>query len=107
MPRLACTTSRTPPTENDLPSTDSRYVATSSATDRSGMSGSSTANSSPPSRATVAPFGPRLLEPVGDLADQLVADLVAEGVVDLLEVVEVDHHDRQRLAGPLGLLESA
>ena len=42
-------------------------------------------------------LGSRVLEPVRHLADQLVTDLMAEGVVDLLEVVEVDHHDRQRL----------
>ena len=35
----------------------------------------------------------RQLEPVGDLAQQLVADVVSEGVVDRLEAVQVDDHD--------------
>ena len=34
----------------------------------------------------------RLLQPVGDLLQQAVAGVVAERVVDLLEVVEVDQH---------------
>ena len=55
-----------------------------------------TANSSPPSRATVTPGPAAVAEAVGDLADQLVADVVAEGVVDGLEAVQVDDHDRRR-----------
>ncbi len=47
------------------------------------------------------PFGPGPFQPVSDLADQLVTHLVTECVVDLLEVIEVDHHDGQRLAGAL------
>ena len=39
-------------------------------------------------------------EPLGDELEQLVAVLVAERVVDLLELVEVQHQERQRLAGP-------
>ena len=38
-------------------------------------------------------------QPLGDLDQQRVADGVAEAVVDALEVVEVDEHDRDRLAG--------
>ena len=45
-------------------------------------------------------------QPLGDDLEQPVADVVAEGVVDLLEPVEVDEHegDRavvQRLLRPL------
>ena len=36
-------------------------------------------------------------EDVGDLLEQVVADPVSVDVVDLLEVVEVEHHDRDRL----------
>ena len=37
-------------------------------------------------------------EGVGDLLEEVVADPVSVDVVDLLEVVEVEHHDRDRLA---------
>ena len=37
-------------------------------------------------------------QPVRHLADHLVTDVVTHGVVDLLEVVEVDEHDRQRVS---------
>ena len=41
---------------------------------------------------------------VGELDQQVVADLVAEGVVDLLEVVEVEEHEAERLAvGAVGV----
>ena len=46
-------------------------------------------------------------EVVGDGAEHLVAGLVAEGVVDGLEVVEIDHADAAGLAGaadPVALL---
>ena len=36
-----------------------------------------------------------VLEPLGDGSQQLVAGGVAEAVVDRLEVVDVDQHDRQ------------
>ncbi len=52
--------------------------------------GSSTANSSPPSRATVSLVAQRLAQRAADLAQQQVAAVVAERVVDLLEAVEVD-----------------
>ena len=62
--------------------------------------GSTTANSSPPSRATASlaaqPRGRR----ARDLAQQLVAGVVAERVVDLLEAVEVDQQHRDVLVGP-------
>ena len=40
----------------------------------------------------------RAREPLGDAADQLVADRMAERVVDILEVIEVDIEDRGRRA---------
>ena len=57
---------------------------------------STTANSSPPSRET-APVAGDLDEPVRDLAQQLVAGVVPERVVDLLEAVEVDQQHRHVL----------
>ena len=44
----------------------------------------------------------RLDEPRGDLAQQLVAVAVAEGVVDLLEPVEVDQHHGDVLVAACG-----
>ena len=56
----------------------------------------STANSSPPRRAT-RPSGPTDVgEPRAELAQQHVAVVVAEGVVDLLEAVEVHQHHGER-----------
>ena len=52
----------------------------------------STANSSPPRRATTSLVADGAHQPGGDAAQQLVADRVAERVVDALEVVEVDEH---------------
>ena len=55
------------------------------------------ANSSPPSRATVHPGRlTAVAQARPDFAQQQVADLVAERVVDVLEVVEVhqQHGDR-------------
>ena len=58
----------------------------------------SSANSSPPSRRTSAWPVERRLRPVGDLAQQLVALGVAEGVVDVLEGVEVEDADARTAA---------
>ena len=58
--------------------------------------GRRTANSSPPRRATRS-CRRTLAEAGTDLAEQSVAGRVAEGVVDLLEVVEVDHQQCQCL----------
>ena len=45
----------------------------------------------------------------GDLGQELVADLVTECVVDRLEAIEVEVHDRERLAvaRPLERMEDA
>ena len=58
-----------------------------------------TANSSPPMRATRSSSRTRVGEPLRHRADQFVADRMAERVVDVLEVVEVDvEHGRRRAA---------
>ena len=55
-------------------------------------------NSSPPKRATVSPVRSALVEARGERAEQLVAGVVAERVVDQLEVVEVEEQDADRRA---------
>ena len=63
----------------------------------SAVSAMTTANSSPPrraSRSVGAQAGVREASP--ELRQQEVAGVVAERVVELLEAVEVDHRDRQR-----------
>ena len=55
------------------------------------MLGSTTANSSPPSRASVSCSRRTLGEALGQEAQQLVAELVAQRVVDALEIVQVRH----------------
>jgi hypothetical protein len=75
--------------------------ATVSAASGSALS-TTTTNSSPPSRATVSDPPEAAHEPPGDRGQEQVADLVAEGVVDLLEVVEVDEGDADPVrAGPV------
>ena len=53
------------------------------------------ANSSPPRRATVSRSRMQSEQPLGDGPQQRVADRMAERVVDVLEVVEVEavHHE--------------
>ena len=75
-------------------------------------SGSRTANSSPPIRASRSPWLQGALEARADQAEQVVADAVPEAVVDLLEPVQVDHQDGARPAavavdGGLQLLDEA
>ena len=48
----------------------------------------------------------QLLEPLRDLRQQLVADLVAERIVDRLEAVEVDHQECTARAPLLGVPET-
>ena len=53
-------------------------------------------------------FADAVLHPVGHFLQQQIADLVAERVVDVLEPVEVDEQQRQRLAGaPRGTMPCA
>ena len=46
-------------------------------------------------------------ERVRERLDPLITDLVAVGVVDRLQPVEVDQHERQRITGPAGALQLA
>ena len=59
---------------------------------------SRTANSSPPSRATASVPRTRCLQRRGHELEQVVAGLVAEGVVNGLEAVEVHEQERRLLA---------
>jgi hypothetical protein len=59
-------------------------------------------NSSPPWRATSSPA-----QTLGDGGQELVAGLVAEAVVDELEVVEVDEEDGERLLPGLAVADCA
>src|SRR3972149_1232727 len=54
----------------------------------------------PPARVSARPH-----ERLGDLAQQDVPRLVAEGVIDELEPVEVDHHQAERLPRADGRVE--
>ena len=69
----------------------------------SGTLGRSTANSSPPRRATVSLSRRASRSRRAISCEQEVAAAMAEGVVDLLEAVEVDDHHR----GPLALASRA
>ena len=62
-----------------------------------------TANSSPPSRAVVSPFAHGRFDPRGDRLQQLVAERMAQGVVDGLEPVEVEVEDGEFGHATLGL----
>ena len=74
----------------------------------SSTSSSSTANSSPPSRAARSPGRTRRLDPVRDRHQHRVARRVAGAVVDRLEVVEVEEqHGRLPLAARQRLLDAA
>ena len=62
---------------------------------RSCVSSSSTANSSPPRRHGEVVLAQDAADPLGDVDQQAVAGSVTEGVVDDLEVVEVEEQDRR------------
>ena len=64
------------------------------------------ANSSPPSRAIVSSSRDRAADALRDGAEQLVADRMAERVVDALEIVEVEAEHRHRLAVRLDAREA-
>ena len=68
-------------------------------------SGSRTANSSPPRRATSVPSSGSAARPAPTPEQQVVTDVVTEGVVDLLELVEVQQHDGESLVLGLGKLD--
>src|SRR5690554_7882958 len=69
------------------------------------VSGSSSANSSPPQPGDNVRFPNPVLQQPGDLPEHLVAGIVAIGVVNLLEVVQVHHHHGQRVGMALGVAE--
>ena len=83
--------------ENWLRTSSRRCSATASAR-ASPAPGSTSANSSPPSRVGTSADAARGPQHVGEAPQHLVARVVAERVVDALEVVEVEHQQRQ-LAG--------
>ena len=60
--------------------------------------GRSSANSSPPTRNAASVCADRDADERADLGEELVADGVAAGVVDALELVDVDQHERERRA---------
>ena len=66
------------------------------------MSSRTTTNSSPPKRATVSDARIDVDKPTGDLDEQLVADDVAETVVDELEAVEVEEEHGDAAVGAIG-----
>ena len=67
------------------------------------MSESSTANSSPPKTRRGVLFPQLSAEAFGDLDEELVTEQVAEAVVEVLEVVEVEPEHRVRVAAALGV----
>ena len=97
MPTLASMWTRMPPTSNDCSSAArSRRPAVLAVASSPGWR--TTANSSPPRRASVSSSRSSVLEARADLAQHLVAGVVAERVVELLEAVEVDQQQRQLVA---------
>ena len=65
-------------------------AASEAASSMLAMPARNTTNSSPPKRATVSVGRTMRAQPVGDRGQQPVADRMAERVVDLLELVEID-----------------
>ena len=66
------------------------------------MSSRTITNSSPPKRATVSDARIDPVSRVGHRDEQLVADDVAEAVVDELEAVEVEEQHRDVALGAFG-----
>ena len=101
MPMLVVTKCSEPDSTNGRAKIAAIRSAVSIASRSEAMSSSRIPNSSPPNRATVSLGAQGLLEPWRGGGQQLVADLVAEAVVDQLEVVEIEEQDRaQRLLAP-------
>ena len=99
IPMLAGTVTESSSISTGSCSTSSSRCATVITSATSATPSSRTANSSPPSRAIVSLGRRHSLEPAGHRAQQRVARRVPEAVVDGLEVVEVDEHDRDPRAG--------
>ena len=98
-------------TDVDVQSADGRSArlmasmmrrARSVASATSATASATTTNSSPPSRATKSPLRKADGHAGRDLAQDLVAHLVAVAVVDRLELVEVDEQHRGGRSGSLG-----
>ena len=102
-PALASTTRGTPSTSRGSRSAPRSASAERTASARLGTSGSRTANSSPPRRATMPASPTWLRQPRGDLADECITVSVPEGVVDVAEAVEVEQHENRRVARVAGL----
>ena len=98
MPMLASISRRMPSSTNGSRRCTSRFWATLVASAWLSTCGSRTPNSSPPRRATVSESRNASLQPARDLLQQQVAHVVAERVVDLLEVVEVHQHHHRGVA---------
>ena len=95
---LAVTKCSLPPSTNGRVNTAAIRSAISIASCSPAMSSSRIPNSSPPKRATVSLERTACAQPRGDRDQQLVADLVAEAVVDELEAVEVEEQDARQPA---------
>jgi hypothetical protein len=67
----------------------------------------SSTNSSLPRRATVSTLRRQDSDALGHFQQHAVAEAEAQGVVDVLEAVEVEHHQRERLAVALVAMASA
>src|SRR3989344_3609500 len=63
------------------------------------------ANSSPPRRETVSPARTQAVMRLGDLPEQIVAHLMPQAVVDVLEPIEVHIHDRHQPLGAIGVAQ--
>ena len=98
-PMLAESASWWPATWAPRPS-EARIRSQAELTSGGWTSSSSSANSSPPSRATVSLCRTQLAQPLGDVDQHRVTGGVAEPVVDRLEAVEVDEQQRDAGAAP-------
>ena len=97
-PMLTRTWRRWPATSKGWASAARRRPAVTVASVWSSTPTHRTVNSSPPSRATRSLLAHGAAQALGDLDQQPVAGLVAEAVVDDLEVVEVEEEHRHALA---------
>ena len=94
--RPTVTESVTGPADVDRRGDRVRSRSTRSSSSSSPRSSVTMTNSSPPKRAVVSPAAHLRLEPPGDDREHLVAERVAERVVDRLEGVEVAEQHRAR-----------
>ena len=95
MPMLAFRNCSWPATTNGAAIDSMMCCATDSESRADLICGSTIVNSSPPRRVTVSVSRTHCLQPLGGLAQHVVAGLVAERVVDALEVIEIDDEQRE------------